>query len=177
MGITYDERRPDVNSLTICVVDALLNMRQPRRVLDTDELLARLASRGVRNVEIARVLDLPDSRVPEIKDKRRALKLEEAVKLTRAFGLEQDSPAGSLPPGMLRLVVLHVAQALGVPPERTQAKAADLAEDLRAFAEFVADPKVRQSLDAAEGFFRAMAIRPRRAESEAPPESDPERTH
>jgi hypothetical protein len=44
---------------------------QRRNVLDTDELLARLEARGIRNVDIAKVLGLPDSRVPEIKRKER----------------------------------------------------------------------------------------------------------
>ncbi len=168
----YVERRADVNSATIYVVDALRGYCMAQTVLDTDEIIARLASRGVKNVEIARALSLPDSRVPEIKHKTRALKLEEAVKLVRAFGLEQDAEVVPLPPPILRLVVQYIANSLGVPQERTQAKLEDLAEDLRAFSEFAADPKVRRSLDAAEGFFRAMVLRPRQAESSARSEND-----
>lgn len=173
----YDICRLDVNSATICVVDALLNRGKPHGVMDTDELLARLASKGVKNIEIARALDLPDSRIPEIKDKRRAIKLDEAATLVRVFELGPDSAATPLPPAILRLVVQYVAVGLGVPPERTQARVAELAEDLRAFGEFVADPKVRSSLDSAEAFFRAMALRRPTAGSEAPPGNDPEHTH
>lgn len=145
-------------------------------MLDLDALLQRLEK--VRNVDIARVLDLPDSRIPDIRRKERALKYEEGVKLIQAFELEQGSVPGALPPAILRLVVLYVAQALGVPPERTQANVEGLAEDLRAFSEFALDPKVRSSLDAAEGFFRAMkAVRRPGAGSEAPPGNDPAKTH
>ena len=146
-------------------------------MFDTDELLARLEAKKVRNVDIARALGLPDSRVPEIRDRRRALKLDEAVKLVRAFGLEQEVTVSPLPAPILRLVVQYVAAALGVAQERTQGRVEDLTEDLRAFAEFVADPKVRRSLDAAEAFFRAMELRRPSAESAARQENDPARTH
>jgi hypothetical protein len=142
-------------------------------VLDTDQLLARLEEKGVRNVDIARALGLPDSRVPEIKRKERALKLDEAVKLVRAFGLEQGQTVAPLPPAVSRLVVRYVAESLGASPEDEHL--ADLAEDLRAFSEFVADPKVRRSLEAAESFFQAMRLRRPRAEREAAPQSDPHR--
>jgi cytochrome P450 len=145
-------------------------------MLDTDELLARLEERGIRNVDIARTLGLPDSRVPEIKRKERALKLDEGAKLVRAFGLEQEPRATPIPPQMIQLSVRYVAAMLGVPRERLEAQMGELTATLRAFSEFVSDPKVRRSIESAEGFFQAMLLRPR-AESEAPPGTDPERTH
>lgn len=148
-------------------------MLHPRRVLDTDELLARLDARGVRNIQIAKALGLPDSRVPEIKQKTRALKLDEAVKLVRAFGLEQDFQASPLPSSITRLVVRYVALELGVEP--TNQQLADLARDVQAFGEFVADPKVRSSVEAAEGFFRALQLRRPTPEAEAQPGNDPAR--
>lgn len=144
--------------------------------MDTDELLARLASKGVKNIEIARVLGLPDSRIPEIKRKERKLKLDEAVKLVRAFGLEQDSPAPP-PPPILRLAVQHIALELGAPRERTQALVEDLTEDLRVFFALVSDRKVRGSIESVEMALRAMTLRRPKAGSEVPPGSDPERTH
>lgn len=162
---------------TICGVGLRYDSVNASAVLDTDELLARLKERGVRNVDIARALDLPDSRVPEIRDKRRALKLDEAAKLVRAFSLEQDAPAIPLHPQMLRLVVRYVAAALGVPVPRLEADLEELTEVLRSFSIFVADPKIRQSPETVEAFFRAMEPRHPRPEPEAPPESDPERTH
>lgn len=146
---------------------------QVRNVLDTDELLARLEARGIRNVEIAKVLGLPDTRVPEIKRKARALKLDEAVRLVRAFELEQEFRAAPLPLSVVRLVVLHIAAELGVSPTDQQLE--DLSQDVRAFAAFVADPKIRRSVEAAEGFFRALQLRRPEPEAEAQPETDPDR--
>lgn len=137
--------------------------------------MALIEERGIRNVDIAKALGLPDSRVPEIKRKDRKLSLEEAVKLVRAFGLEQGRPVPPLPPAVSRLIVRYVAEELGM--EAEEGRLQELAEDLRAFSEFVADPKVRRSLDAAESFFQAMRLRRPRAESEAEQQSDPDRAH
>jgi hypothetical protein len=162
---------------TICgVAPSYVSVQSPG-VLDTDELLMRLKDRGVRNIEIARVLGLPDSRIPEIRDKRRALKLDEAAKLVRAFELEPDREAQPLPPSIIRLSIQYVAQRLGVPEERSQPQLDDLTEDLRAFSLFVAEPKVRRSIEMAEGFFRAMLLRRPAVEEEARPGNDHEPTH
>jgi hypothetical protein len=143
-------------------------------VLDTDELLAKLEAKGVRNVEIARVLDLPSSRVPEIKTKRRRLTLDEGAKLVQAFGLESGSVASPLPLPVLRLVVQYVALRMGVPEGRIHGLSDEVTADLQAFSEFVSDPKVRRSIEAAEGYFRAL-LRPRpQAVSEARQGTDPE---
>jgi hypothetical protein len=174
---TYVNRRLPSRAMTVCVNDAGDESRYSSRVLNTDELLARLEERGIRNVDIARALGLPDSRVPEIRRKERALKLDEAVKLVRVFELEQDRSASPLPAAVLRLVVQYVAQQLGCPPERVQAKQAELTEDLRAFSEFVADPKVRRSIEMSEGFLRAMAFRRPAPGSEAAQGSDHQKSH
>jgi hypothetical protein len=159
--------------MTNSVVELPYAMRQRGRVLDTDQLLALLDEKGVRNVDIAKALGLPDSRIPEIKRKERALKLDEGVKLVRAFGLEPAQAVVPLPPAISRLVVRHVAEALGADPG--EARLADLSEDLRAFSEYVADPKVRRSLEAAEAFFQAMRLRRPKSAPEAEPQSDPHR--
>lgn len=142
-------------------------------MFDTDELLERLKAKRVKNVEIARALGLPDSRVPEIKRKDRALKLDEAVKLVRAFGLEQDQAAIPLPAPIVRLLVRYIAAELGAPLAENEARLEELTADVRAFAEFVADPKVRRSIDAAEGFFRAMHLR-KPSDAAAPRGNDPQ---
>ena len=162
--------------MTNYVVDGPYDWRHPSRMLGTDELLERLKHKGVRNVEIARVLDLPDSRIPEIRDRRRALKLDEAVKLVRAFELEQDgAPVQPVPQAILRLLVQYIALRLGTPEARLRSHLDELTEDMRAFSEFASDPKVRRSIEAAEGFFRAMLLRRPGAESEVEQESGPER--
>lgn len=140
-------------------------------MLDTDQVLARLKAKKVRNVDIAKALGLPDSRVPDIRKKERALKLDEAVKLVRAFGLEEDERP--IHPQVLRLAVLYVAAELGSSPSEDQLE--ELMRDVKAFSEFVADPKVRRSIDAAEGFFRAMRLRRPTALKVVQPGSDPER--
>jgi hypothetical protein len=151
-------------------------LRQSGAVLDTDELLTALKEKGVRNVEIARVLGLPDSRVPEIRDKRRALKLDEGAKLVRAFGLEPSPEAMPLPAPILRLAVRYMAAELGH-PEEDQDRLEELIADIQAFGEFVADPKVRRSIEAAEGFFQAMRLRRRAPVREAPSGTDPHHAH
>jgi hypothetical protein len=141
-------------------------------VLDTDELLARLMTRGIKNIEIAKALDLPSSRVPEIKRKERALKLDEAVKLVRAFGLEQDFRADPLPVSVLRLMIQYVAAELGIFPSEQQVE--ELTQDVRAFAEFVGDPKTRRSVEAAEAFFQAIRLRRPTPAKAALPGNDPD---
>jgi hypothetical protein len=142
-------------------------------VLDSKELLARLEAKKIRNVDIARVLGLPDSRVPEIRRGDRALKLDEGVKLVRAFGLEPFQAEGPLPQSVLRLIVRWVAARVPAQPNDEQVEAA--AKALRAFSAFAADPKVRQSVEAAEGFFRALSLQLPELEEEAPSETDPDR--
>jgi hypothetical protein len=155
---------------TICGVAPRYDYAQTPGVLDTDELLSRLEARGVRNIEIARVLGLPDSRIPEIKSKRRALKLDEGAKLTQAFGLEQGRPAEPLPESVVQLLVRYIAAELRVEPDEEHLT--DLAADVRAFAEFVADPKVRSSVEAAEAFFQAMRLRRPKSEAKGRSETD-----
>jgi hypothetical protein len=151
-------------------------LRQPNRVLDTDELLARLKEKGIRNIDIANALGLPDSRIPEIKRKDRKLTLDEGAKLVRAFGLE-PSPAevAPLPAPVLRLVVRYLAEELG--SRSPESALEELTADVRAFAEYVSDPKRRRSLDAAEAFFQALRFRRRASVSAAPPENDPHHAH
>lgn len=141
--------------------------------MTTDELLAALDERGIRNVDIARALGLPDSRIPEIRQRKRALKLDEGAALIRAFGLEK--PVQPLPTAIVRLLVRYVAQELGLHPE--ERKLQDLTKDVRAFAEFVADPKVRESLVAVESFFQAMRLRRPAPESKVRSGTDPDLRH
>lgn len=159
--------------MTNCVVDGGFDYRNPRGMLDTDALLAELDAKNIRNVEIAKALGLPDSRVPEIRKKKRALKLDEAVKLVRAFELERG--VKPVPPPVLRLAVRYVVESLRAQADEDQIE--ELAQDLRAFSEFVSDPKVRESIEAAEGFFRAMSLRRPPAGQEAQRESDPRPAH
>lgn len=124
-------------------------------MLNTKELLARLEAINARNVDMARVLGLPDSRIAEIRKGRRALKLDEAAKLVAHYRLDESgiSPV-SLP--VARLVVRHLANSLHVDISDTQV--GELAADLRAFSSFASDPRVRESLESAQSFLQGLQL-------------------
>lgn len=81
------------------VADALHSTRHYPRVLDSKGLLAeleRLRSEGVTtNADLARLLKLPTSRIPEIFDGRRKIKIDEMKVIVEHFGLEQQPAAPS----------------------------------------------------------------------------------
>lgn len=144
-----------------CVIAPPLWFSHPRVVLTTAELIARLEERGIRNAEIARTLGVSPSRVTEMKKGERAIKLDEAAKLAAEFDLE-SLPSQRVPPlpgRISRLIVLYIAAELGHDAEENREQIEELSEDVRAFAEFVADPRVRESAEAAEAFFQAMRLR------------------
>lgn len=121
-------------------------------MLDTRGLLARLEEVGARNVDMARVLGLPDSRIAEIRKGRRAVKLDEAAKLVAHYGLEARLNPLSKP--VARLVVLHLARSLGA--DIDDSRADDLAEDLKALSAFATDPRVRESVESVESFLQGL---------------------
>lgn len=135
-------------------------IRQNDDVLDTQELIARLEARGVKNREVARVLGINDSRVTEIKKGQRSVKLDEAAKLVKEFRLDEGPKLVPLPPAIWRLVGHHIVATLGLSLEQDDPRLTELLADLEAFSRFVSDPQVRESIEAAEGFFRAMQLRP-----------------
>lgn len=158
----YTENRKDCNSdVPLCVIYPPSGFVQPRVVLTTQELLRRLVDRGVKNADIARTLNITPSRVTEMHKGLRAIKLDEAAKLVEAYNLEQEpAPRVSpLPASIARLIVLYVAAELGVDLQAQAPLVRELSEDVRAFAEFVADPQVRESTDAAAAFFQALRLR------------------
>jgi hypothetical protein len=148
-------------SISECVIYPDCAVRQSTWVLTTHELLRRLGDRGIKNADVARALNVTPSRVTEMYKGGRAIKLDEAAKLVQAFGLEEEpSPrVAPVPPQIAQLIVQYVAAELGVDLEQNAALIAELSEDVRAFAEFVTDPRVRESIDAATAFFQAMRLR------------------
>jgi hypothetical protein len=163
----YTENRKLCNSrLPVSVIYPTERLRQACGVLTTKELLARLRDRGAKNADIARALSVAPSRVTEMYDGTRALKLDEAVKLVEVFALEQEPgpPVPALPAPVSQLIVLHIARELGRPLKPDAPQLQELAEDLRAFSEFVTDPKVRESIDLAMAFFQALRLRRRAPE-------------
>jgi hypothetical protein len=151
------------------VIASLSPCVHARGVLTTAELLARLTERGIRNSDIARALGVHPSRVTEMFKGDRTIKLDEAAKLVAEFGLESEpSPRVSPLPGPVSaLLVQHIASSLGRPLEEGSPQLQALTEDIRAFAEFVTDPKVRESIDLAMAFFQAMRLRRPLSEEEA----------
>ena len=151
------------------------------RVFTKAELLraldAKVEDDETNFTRIGEAIGLPGSRVSEIfraiRDtdrKPRELTYDEGVRLIHAFELEPGPQASPLPPSILRLAVRHVARKLSAPAQ--DALIAELAEDLRAFSEYVSDPKVRQSVEAAEGFFQALQRRRPTPVEEARQETD-----
>jgi len=151
----YDMRKELSTVPTNCALEPRYDSRHPFLVLTKIELLTALQKNCVKNTEMMAALDLESSRVSEImravngsSRKPRELSYDEGVRLIRAFGLEQTPEAPpALPPSTLRLVVRHLALKLGA--SATEDQIAELAKDLRAFSEYVASPKVRQSIEAA----------------------------
>lgn len=129
-------------------------------MINTAQLIASLRERKIRNIDVARVLDIQPSRVTEIYNGDRVVKLDEAAKLVEAFGLEtlpSPAPLSPLPVPITRLIVRYVLAEVG--GKADDQKIEELSEDLRAFGQFVADPAVRESIQAGENFFQAMRLR------------------
>jgi transcriptional regulator with XRE-family HTH domain len=157
-----------------CVIYRAGCMVQQTFMLTTGELLSRLEQRGIKNHQVAKALGVSPSRVTEMRKGERAIKLDEAAKLVSEFGLEEQPATEKVPPlqaPIARLIVTYVAGELGL-AEGDSAQLEDIAQDVRAFAEFVSDPAVRESIDAAETFFQAMRLRRPRPEPTVPQGND-----
>lgn len=169
MSPSYERRKICQGPITNWGVDSRGTKIHSACVLDSNQLLARLADLEVKNVDIARVLRIPESRVSEMRAGKRRIKLDEAVKLVEAFRLEEASQEGAITPlttPIARLLVLHVSSSVGA--ELPEEQVVELAADLRAFATFVSDPQVRDSVQAAGGFLKALQLR-RRSGKVTPP--------
>jgi hypothetical protein len=168
-----------------CAIYAPLPEPRITGMLTTTEILRELEARNIPKTEIARVAGVGKSRVTELfeaiahepKNKPRKLSHDEAVRLVEGFGLEQAPPASPLPVQVCRLLARHVGRKLGVPLPDDDARLTDLTKDLRAFSRFVSDPQVRQSIEAAEGFFRTMEMLHLEDPEEARPGTDPVPNH
>jgi hypothetical protein len=101
-------------------------------------------------------LNLPDSRIAELHTGKRSIKLDEAAKLVAAFNLG-GAPLGS--DEFAAVLIKHIAGVLGRPIAGGDARLEELIGDLKAFANFQADPAIKSSPAAAEGFFRGLTAR------------------
>lgn len=154
-----ENRKAAQEPFTECVIYDSEPLVHATGVLTTTELLTRLEAKGVKNADIARALKVAPSRVTEIKKGERTIKLDEAAKLVFEFDLESPPvpKVSPLPPAVSRLIVRYIAEELECPVGEDRLQ--EIAEDVRAFAEFVADPTTRGSIEAAELFFQAMRLR------------------
>lgn len=129
-------------------------------MLGASELLSILDQRGVSRADIGRVLKLPSSRVSEMYSGRRRLQLDEAKKLVEHFGVEESVNPLTTP--IARLLVLHAAEALSLSIEPDDQRVEAIARDFRAFSQFAADPRVRESVETAQGFLQGLRLAPGR---------------
>lgn len=140
----YANRSYVASDITTFVLAGLQLGAHNAPVLTQSEILNRIADRP--RAEIARVLDIPATRVTEMYGGRRQLKLDEARKLIDHYELV-ETPLG-LNGLVARLAVLYVAQQLGVDVDRSDPRLAETALDLQALAEFAARPEVQESVEA-----------------------------
>ena len=129
-------------------------------MLSTAQLLKVLEDKQISQRAIADALGIAPPRVSELYAGRRHLRLDEAKKLVERFGVP-ESAAPSLSPLSLpvaRLLILHAAQNLGMALDPEDPRIEELAKDYRAFSAFAADPRVRESADAAGGFLQGMRL-------------------
>jgi hypothetical protein len=136
-------------------------------VLSQQQILSALEERGVRPVEIQRVLELPSSRVAEMQravgivrtpGKSRRMSLDEAITLVEAFDLEGERELRDpLPIPIAGLAVDYVADALGVPvPDDLRNT---VAADISALAALAGEPSAREAVAGLRMFLDGLAIR------------------
>jgi hypothetical protein len=114
-----------------------------------------LRERDIKNGQIAKALNLTPSRVTEIFAGDRRVSLDEAATLIDVFNL--DEPKIPIEVHTSRLLVMYVATQLGVALDGENPKVESLAQDMSAFAQFAADPEVRDKTDSLLAFLRGRA--------------------
>ena len=136
-------------------------------MFDTERLLAKLKEVGAKKADMARVLDLPSSRIAEMRGGKRTIRLDEAAKLVAHYKLDETPTVSPLTTPVARLVVRHLARSLNT--EVDDNEVTKLAEGLRAFSVFAANPRVRDKMEAVEAFLQSLEIhRQVQEENESP---------
>lgn len=144
-----------------------------RPMLKAADILKILKERGVTQQQIADALGITQPNAnrlylkPGASDKKgkaikpRGLYHDEALTLIDRFGLQEPPvpPAASaaLNERVAELFVLHVADRLGLRVSPEDERVQDIALDLKALAQHVADPRVSGSLEKIEGFLQGLA--------------------
>ena len=131
-----------------------------RTMLRQADILTELAARGIKQGEIADALGITRPNANKLfkpaakTGKTRSLTFDEGVTLIERFGLDKpdDSPVEAMGVRAARLVVQYVAQQLGVKIDPDDGRVEDLAQDIRAYSEFVATAHVGDNQDRAQGW-------------------------
>jgi transcriptional regulator with XRE-family HTH domain len=132
-------------------------------VIDTAELLARLKAREISQAAVARALNLDPAQISKLYSGIRQIKLDEAKRLVEAFRLDDKSVAPPINEQTARLLILHVADTLGIDLPPSDERVATLAADFQAFSQFARGRLPSPTPDATAGFLtgRATARSPR----------------
>ena len=138
-------------------------------MLTGPQILDELERRGVKQKQIGQLLGLPSSRTSELYAGTRALKLGEAVALVNKWGLDAPPVTEPIEPEPMqlnervsRLLVLHVANELGIPFDPEDELVAELALDLQAFARFAQSRAVRVTTATTQSFLQGRIPERRR---------------
>jgi len=95
----YDKRSSNATHATIFGADIFGCQRHGPYVLSSTELLSKLKSARdsavLTNADVQSLLNLPSSRVAEIFDGKRAIKIDEMKALVERYGLDASQPAMS----------------------------------------------------------------------------------
>lgn len=142
------------------------------QMLSQEDILSQLSARGITQGDIGAALGINRTNANKLFNpvaktgKTRSLTWDEGVALIETFGLdrsEETAEPGELdasddtPPALMgvqaaRLVVQYVAQQLGVKIDPDDGRVEDLAQDIRAYSEFVASAQVGENPDRAQGW-------------------------
>jgi hypothetical protein len=126
----YDKRSTDARGNTIFVADAMLPGRHAASVFSSADLLAalhRLRAEGTTtNADLARLLNLPSSRISEIFDGKRKVTIDEAKLIVERFAIVA-------PDAERHASIMRVGRAFGQPeaghgstqPEQPRSRSAD----------------------------------------------------
>ena len=142
-------------------VDCRTVSRHQAWVLSAQDILDRLKAAGITHERIARVLGVSTPNATRLYNpdpktgKCRKLGYDEGVSLVVEFGLEDshdETPIEPMAVPVARLAVQYVAQQLGAKIDPDDERVEDLAQDIRAYSEFVAAAQIGDNQERAQGW-------------------------
>lgn len=154
LALSASSRQAPLAALSIEIAS---RSAQTRAMLSSADLLRMLEERKIKRSAIAAVMGIDPAGVTRLYDGDRKLTLDEAKRLVEAFNLNGVA-SNPLSVPIARLLVLYAADALQARLEPEDPRVEELARDLRAFSMFAADPQVRESTEAVQGFFQGLRL-------------------